>query len=293
MTQALTITQVAQATGYEQGKLQLIKDTIARGASNDELMLFLHLAQRSGLDPFSRQIYLIERRANIDGKWTTTRQPQTGIDGLRLIADRTERYAPGREPTYAYDPDGRLLKATAYVKKWVRGEWHEVAASAHYDEYVQTKNDGSVTKMWADKPHIMLAKCAEALALRRAFPAEMSGLYTSDEVRDHSEDRAAFVVNPATGEIIDHVPALLAQSASYEPPAETAAHTPNGNGQRRQRTRDELIVRIAELTEEARGLDLEIELAKPLDEMTRDELIQHGGNLKTAIDAARAALVAA
>ena len=198
------LARIAQATGYDAEKVELIKDTIARGASDDELMLFLHLAQRSGLDPFSRQIYLIERRANVNGEWKTTRQPQTGIDGLRLIADRTDRYAPGRQPSYTYDAAGGLVTATAYVKKFVRGEWHEIAATAHYDEYVQRKKDGQPNQMWAEKPHIMLAKCAEALALRRAFPAEMSGLYTADEIRSGADELpAAPPANPITGEIVD------------------------------------------------------------------------------------------
>ena len=207
MSTALTAydpARIAKATGYDAEKVELVKDTIARGASDDELMLFLHLAQRSGLDPFSRQIYLIERRANVGGEWKTTRQPQTGIDGLRLIADRTERYAPGREPSYTYDAAGGLVTATAYVKKFVRGEWHEIAATAHYDEYVQRKKDGQPNQMWAEKPHIMLAKCAEALALRRAFPAEMSGLYTADEIRSGADELpAAPPANPITGEIVD------------------------------------------------------------------------------------------
>lgn len=207
MTQDTQIARIATATGYDSTKIALIKETIARGASDDELMLFLHLAQRSGLDPFSRQIYLIERQANIKGQWVTTRQPQTGIDGLRLIADRTERYAPGHEPSFGYGPDGQLDTATSYVKKWVRGEWHEVAATAHYREYMQSKSDGKPTKMWAEKPHIMLAKCAEALALRRAFPAEMIGLYTSDEIHSAGTD-ALPAANVITGEIIDSAPKM-------------------------------------------------------------------------------------
>lgn len=200
------LARIAQATGYDTGKIELVKDTIARGASDDELMLFLHLAKRSGLDPFSRQIYLIERRANVNGEWKTTRQPQTGIDGLRLIADRTDHYAPGREPSFTYDMTGALLTATAYVKKFVRGEWHEVAATAHYDEYVQRKKDGQPNQMWGEKPHIMLAKCAEALALRRAFPAEMSGLYTADEIRaENDATPASFEMAPEQRERIQTI----------------------------------------------------------------------------------------
>ena len=73
------------------------------------------------------------------------------------------------------------MSATAYVKKLAGGQWHVVAATAHYSEYVQKKKDGGITSMWL-KPHIMLGKCAEALALRRAFPAELSGVYTPDEM---------------------------------------------------------------------------------------------------------------
>lgn len=263
------LARIASATGYEPAKVELIKDTIARGASDDELMLFLHLAQRSGLDPFSRQIYLIERRANVNGEWKTTRQPQTGIDGLRLIADRTDRYAPGRQPSFTYDADGRLATATAYVKKFVRGEWHEVAATAHYDEYVQTKKDGQPNQMWSEKPHIMLAKCAEALALRRAFPAEMTGLYTADEVRG---DESLTALPPApradvvTGEVID-----------APPPAP-----------KRAPSRQRLLDRIEKLTLLAAGLDLEVIPGKPIEKMTEAELIDLGKSLRSAVDAAQA-----
>lgn len=325
MTNALA--RISQVTGYERDQIQLVKDTIARGASDDELILFLHLARRSGLDPFARQIYLIERRANVGGQWVTTRQPQTAIDGLRLIADRTERYAPGHEPTFEYDADGRLIKATAYIKKFVRGEWHEVAASAHYEEYVGRTGKGEITRMWVEKPHIMLAKCAEALALRRAFPAEMSGLYTGDEM---GETAAPTVVDVRTGEIVDE-PRKALPEASYEPspeqPAKKSETTPAEAEQRffarygeivggqswsfvqaylmtraaRPKTLDGwiavaedvkarvgLLTIIEELTSEALDLDLVIELKKPLDEMLYAELEQHKRNLHAAIAEAQA-----
>lgn len=245
------IVHIARATGYDQTKVQLVKDTIAKGASDDELMLFLHLAQRTGLDPFTRQIYLIERRSQVDGQWKTTRQTQTGIDGLRLIAERSERYAPGREPTFIYDADGRLVKATAYVKKWVRGEWHEIAASAHFDEYVQRRKDGGATQFWADKPHIMLAKCAEALALRRAFPADMGGLYTADEVSVDTMPAlpqiAERVIDQATGEVL-------------------SAPQQNGNGNGKRYT---MLNRIAVMWEAAARLAPD----KPIDQAHKEQVL--------------------
>lgn len=300
MTNALA--RISQATGYERDQIQLVKDTIARGASDDELILFLHLARRSGLDPFARQIYLIERRANVGGQWVTTRQPQTAIDGLRLIADRTERYAPGHEPTFEYDADGRLIKATAYIKKFVRGEWHEVAASAHYDEYVGRTSKGEVTRMWLEKPHIMLAKCAEALALRRAFPAEMSGLYTGDEM---GEAAAPTVVDVRTGEIVDE-PRKALPAASYEPPATTLAEIerdealmrkigplprapePPTEAPRKPPTKAGLIKRIRDLWREERSLGGKTpttELATDLDDQTIEDLIAIGQTLAARVEA--------
>lgn len=148
-------------------KRMLVRDA---NASDDELKLFLHVCQHMGLDPLSRQIYAIRRK----GKLVF----QTGIDGFRLIADRTGRYAPGREPTYHYDDDGKLVAATVYVKKQTAdGTWHECAATAHTAEYQVPEN-----ALWRTKQHVMTAKCGEALVLRKAFPQELSGIYTNDEM---------------------------------------------------------------------------------------------------------------
>lgn len=195
---------------YNRDQIDLIKRTFAQGATDDEFQLFIMTAQRLGLRPEARQIHMV-KRPSYDAatrEYIDKMSIQTGIDGYRLIADRTGEYAPGREPTYIYD-NGRLVSATAYVKKFVRGEWHEVAATAHFDEYAQKKKDGTPTQMWATKPHIMLAKCAEALALRRAFPAELSGVYTDEEMAQADNDKPT-IVKPATaadnGVIESHKP---------------------------------------------------------------------------------------
>ena len=165
--------------------VDLLRDTICKGATPDEFKLFMHACERTGLDPFMKQIYAVKRWDNTLGRLAMT--VQTGIDGYRLIAERTKKYSPGREPSYTYDKNGRLESATAYVKKMTHdGTWHEVSASAYYSEYVQTKKDGSPVSMWAQMPRNQLAKCAESLALRKCFPAEMSGLYTKEEM-DQSE----------------------------------------------------------------------------------------------------------
>lgn len=158
-----------------EAKKDLIKRTICKGSTDDELELFIHACKRTGLDPFMKQIYAVKRGSGALEAMTI----QTGIDGLRLIADRSGNYAPGKEPTFQYDQSGGLKSATAYIKKRTAdGIWHEVSATAFYSEYRPSYK----SSFWDTKPHIMLPKCAEALALRKAFPAEMSGLYTQEEM---------------------------------------------------------------------------------------------------------------
>ena len=191
-TQAM-VPAVEQALAPQQlnrEQVELVKRTVAKGTTDDELKLFLYTCARTGLDPLAKQIHAIKRWNGREKREVMA--IQTGIDGYRLIAERTGRYAPGQQPTYEVE-GGKLVAATAYVKKLVAGSWHEVAASAYWDEYVQTDRDGHPTATWKRMPRLMLAKCAEALALRRAFPAEMSGVYTFDEMAqaDSSEGHAA------------------------------------------------------------------------------------------------------
>jgi len=151
-------------------QVDLIKSQIAVGATDDELKLFLHVADKSGLDPLSRQIYFIKR----SGKMTI----QTGIDGFRAVADRTGQYVGSSDPVF--EDNGKIpAKATVTVNKVVGGIVGNFTATARWEEYYPGKSQGF---MWDKMPHTMLGKCAEALALRKAFPAQLSGLYTGDEM---------------------------------------------------------------------------------------------------------------
>lgn len=170
-----------EADGYGQEQVELIKRTIAFGSTDDELKLFIATAKRLHLDPFAKQIYSISRwDERVNGY---VRQVQVSIDGLRLIAERTGRYRPADElPDFRYNGKNELLAAVVYVWKLYGDAWYKCPSIAFFDEYAGRKRDGGLTKMWAEKAHIMLAKCAEAAAIRKAFPNETSGAYVPEEM---------------------------------------------------------------------------------------------------------------
>jgi len=203
-------------------QIDLVKRTVARGVTDAELQLFLYTAQRTGLDPLAKQIHAIKRWNGREKREVMT--VQTGIDGYRLIAERTGRYVPGAEPRYEVEGDV-LVAATAYVKKLAGGLWHDVAATAYYTEYLQTDRDGRPTGLWAKMPRLMLGKCAEALALRRAFPAEMSGVYTFEEMAQ-AEQEAHPASEPSEELVEADAPALPPAKAVEAPEGWTHAAAP-------------------------------------------------------------------
>ncbi len=168
---------------------QLIASTIAPGCNADELRLFAYACQRSGLDPFSKQIYAIKR----GGKLTI----QTSIDGLRAIAERTGEL-DGSTTEWCGDDGqwsdvwlGSKPPAAAKTTIWRKGSSHPFVGVARFADY----NAGQ--GLWSKMPATMIAKCSEALALRKAFPANLSGLYSADEMEQAEAVTVAVTAEPA------------------------------------------------------------------------------------------------
>lgn len=175
----------------DEQKIALLRRTLARGASEDELALFIEQCRRTGLDPFARQIYSVRRKQwnSQSRSYEEAQVIQVSIDGFRLTADRTHKYA-GQVGPWWCGADGEWKEVwlndspPAAAKVGVlRHDFHQpLYAIALYKSYVQTNSHSEPVSRWKTDPAGMLAKCAEALALRRAFPHELSGLYTTEEM---------------------------------------------------------------------------------------------------------------
>jgi phage recombination protein Bet len=208
-----SVVPIHPTNAYSAGQLALIRNTVAKDCNGAEFDLFVTVARNAGLDPFRKQISAIvfskddpkKRRMSII----------TGIDGLRAIAARSGRYRPDEdEPQFEYDPAEKgptnplgLVKASVrvYIADTMKaGGWKPVTGVAYWTEFAPVKDEWAFDEQknkraptgkqtldgnWPKMPRVMLAKCAEAQALRKAFPEDMSALYESAELdRVHVED---------------------------------------------------------------------------------------------------------
>jgi phage recombination protein Bet len=168
-------------------QVELLKRTIAKGATDDELQLFAQTCNRLRLDPFARQIFLVKRWDTNLGREVA--QSQVSIDGFRLTAQRSSEYRGQMAPQWC-GKDGKWvdvwlsddLPAAARVGVYRAGFAEPLVRVAVFASYAQYKKGGDLNRMWQTMPDVMIAKCAEALALRAAFPAELSGVYAPEEM---------------------------------------------------------------------------------------------------------------
>ena len=192
----MTGTAIELASTLTDEQVRLIKDTIIPGASDDELALFVNQANRTRLDPFAKQIYSIKRYSSVTH--SQVYQVQISIDGARLVAQRSGEYA-GQTPTYWCGADGIWVDVwlqdvppkAAKVGVYRNGFVEALTAVALWDQYAVKDKDGKLTTMWKKMGSLMLGKCAEMLALRRAFPMELSGLYSTEEMDQAGGEVAA------------------------------------------------------------------------------------------------------
>lgn len=193
---------------------------------------FMHTCQRTGLDPLAKQIYCIGRLSGGTVEWSI----QTAIDGFRVIAERSSKYA-GQDAAEWLTQTGEWVpvfvkalhgehplaaRVNVYRHDWNSGK--PAVGVATWDEYAQYTRKGDLTAMWKQRGPGQLAKCAEALAFRKAFPQDLSGMYIDDEmsvrqddaviVEDSGADWAALIEDCKSTAELDEVTARIREAGA-------------------------------------------------------------------------------
>lgn len=169
-------------------QLELVKRTVANGATPAELQLYLYDCARQGVHPLDKLLHFTKR----GGKYT----PVTSIDLMRIRAAETGEYAGSDDAAFTnypinQEPVSGLFSATVTVWRLVQGQRYPFTATARWSEYYPGDAAGT---MWRKMPHTMLAKCAEALALRKGFPRQLAGLYAKEEMDQADRSGVGLVI---------------------------------------------------------------------------------------------------
>jgi len=181
---------------WDDRQLAALKQLGIKDVTRADLQVFLHYCQRTGLDPFSRQIYMIARRTKENGEWVSKQTIQVGIDGLRVIAQRAARrdgVSLSYGPTKWYDDDGNeypvwvRLKPPAAASVTIYRDGKPFPGVARFASFAAYTGQGQLQGQWAVMGDHLIAKCAEAQALRKAFPHDLEGIQVTDEAGQSRE----------------------------------------------------------------------------------------------------------
>lgn len=217
----------------DQALLQTLKDTVAKGANASEFAMFLEVCKSSGLNPFRKEIWFVKDQR------TQAVQMMTGINGYWSIANSHPEF-DGAE-TGMINSDGEWVKSVSgndFIGAWCRVYRKDrrmpLEAEAMLSDY--RKGFG----LWNSAPRIMIKKVAESIALRKAFPQQMNGLYTQEEMPANFSNEqepvtpiakpelTAVVVDPLTGEIMPNAKLRFAErpALATEAPSVVVADHP-------------------------------------------------------------------
>jgi phage recombination protein Bet len=180
--------QKALQTRPEGGALEAAEDfetlraAVGPDLTKSQLKLALVYAQKVGADLFARQIYPVVDRGRLIF--------MASIDFLRVIAERSGKYAGQGAPEYeeGCDCQGQAVPLMFPHPVWAQVPIHRkgwelpIVRRAYFHEYVPLNREGKPRETWVKMPHVMLAKVSEAAGIRAAFPNDVQGLYTDDEM---------------------------------------------------------------------------------------------------------------
>jgi phage recombination protein Bet len=218
MSQDLIVLALQDQSLITAADVEILKRSKFKGFDDHEMAYAIKMSGLLRLNPMLNQIHFV-RRKNKDGSFAVT--TQVGIDGFRLTAQRAGGYAGSEDAVFEYNEKKLPIKATTTVYRIVEGHRCSFTASARWDEYYNP-----VGGQWDRMGHVMLAKCSEALALRKAFPAELSAVNTPEEMEQADRPKKGEAI---LSKLAEESPPIETQGRTIEAPKETVPECPCGS----------------------------------------------------------------
>lgn len=231
---------IEQKFGIDQGGWRVLIDSVWPGAkSADAVALALSYCKARRLDPFKRPVHIVpmwnsQLRQEVETVWP-------GISEIRTTASRTGQYA-GSDPAVFGDEitreftgatgKGERLSATVTFPSWCRVTVYRMIDGQRVpfpgprvvwtETFSQAKGANVPNARWCRAPYQMLEKCAEAAALRKAFPEELAGELTAEEMEGKRVDEPSEAPQKIA---VEHEPPIDGATEQHGGPAGSSAPT--------------------------------------------------------------------
>lgn len=173
-----------------------LQNSVFPGAKDESILLAVDYCKARKLDILKKPCHIVPMQVTLSGQrdnngndrkiWRDVIMP--GIYEQRITAFRTGQMAGQDEPVFGNTVAFKGIEAPEWcrvtVYRFINGERCAFSHTEYFSEACATTRDGSLNSMWRKRPRGQLAKCAEAGALRKAFPDELGGVITADEVNE-------------------------------------------------------------------------------------------------------------
>jgi len=216
MTNIATIKKESQVPALaisETELMDVLRNSLYPGAQDNSIKMVIGYCKASGLDPMRKPVHIVPMWDSKSGSMRDVIMP--GIGSYRSDAAKSGQYAGVSVAEFGPDITENIGGVEITYPQWCRvivkrqiahGQIAEFAATERWKENyaVRGGKDKSIAPnaMWSKRPYAQLEKCAEAQALRKAFP-EVGSQPTADEMEGKAFDDGATVIDGATGEIIN------------------------------------------------------------------------------------------
>jgi phage recombination protein Bet len=200
------ITAINTSNEIDQHIWSALKNSLYTGARDESIKMVLDYCKAAKLDPMQKPVHIVPMSVKNaqTGRYEYKDVVMAGVGLYRIQAARSNQYAGVSEPEFGEDVTCNLGGAEITYPKWCRVTVKKIvnntiveftAKEYWLENYAAKKDTATPNTMWQKRPYGQLAKCAEAQALRKAFPEIVSQHLTAEEMEGKNFNDLEIEVN--------------------------------------------------------------------------------------------------